>query len=81
MKKQLRIGNSSLTNTIYCGHLIQNGTVWGANKTDVTVEAIAAVIEHAMEFEKRSNAKLALKAGGKKYVVNIEIIDEDQPHK
>lgn len=43
MKKQLHVGVSPLTGTIFCGHLIENNTLWGANKTDVTTEAIQSV--------------------------------------
>ena len=45
MKKELRVGFNPLSKTISAGHLIDNGTTWGANKQDVTMDAILSVIE------------------------------------
>ena len=50
MKKPIHVATSPLTNTIYAGTLLKCGTVWSANKQDVTVEVLVAVAEHALSF-------------------------------
>ena len=52
MSKKLRIGCSPLTGTIYAGTLLKDGITWGANKQDVTMDALLAVIGHVQAFEK-----------------------------
>ena len=44
--KNIRIGTSPLSGIIFAGTLLKGGRKWSANKTDVTKEAIGAVIEH-----------------------------------
>ncbi|KAF3997497.1 DUF7446 family protein [Glaciimonas immobilis] len=44
--KNIRIGTSPLSGSIFAGTLLKGGRMWSANKTDVTNEAIGAVIEH-----------------------------------
>jgi len=48
--KNLHIGTSPLTGTIYAANIVANGTRWGANKKDVTIEALVAVAEHVQRF-------------------------------
>lgn len=48
--KQLHVAPSPITNRIFCGHVLRDGLTWGANKTDVTGEACAAVAQHALAF-------------------------------
>lgn len=43
--KKLHVGCSPLTKTIYCGHVLKDGQTWAANRSDVTGEALGAVIE------------------------------------
>lgn len=50
MKKQLHVATSPLTNTIFAGTILKDGRTWGANKQDVTIEALVAVAEHARQF-------------------------------
>lgn len=50
--KPIHIGVSPLTNTIYAGHVLKDGHTWAANKQDVTIEALVAVAEHAINFGK-----------------------------
>jgi len=50
MSKKLHIGCSPLKNTIYAGTLLKDGRTWGANKQDVTIEALEAVAEHVVRF-------------------------------
>ena len=52
MKKPLHVATSPLTGTIYAGTLLKCNRVWSANKQDVTVEALVAVAEHALQFGK-----------------------------
>jgi len=48
--KKIAIGNTPITNRIVIGTLIRGGTMWGANKKDVTIEALIAVAEHIKKF-------------------------------
>ena len=41
---------SPLTNKIYTGNLIKNGATLGANKQDVTIDCLLAVVEHALKL-------------------------------
>ena len=71
MTKKLHLGRSPLTNDIFVGSLIENGKVWGANKTKITEDAVFMVLDHALEFEKRSGEKLHVTSGDKKWTFNI----------
>jgi len=46
----LKIAASPLTGKIYAGTLIRNGSMWGKNKTDVTMDCLIATIEHCLKF-------------------------------
>lgn len=48
----LRVKVSPLTNIIYAGSLIKNGTLWGANQTDVTSDVIGAIINYVGDDQK-----------------------------
>lgn len=50
--KPLHIAASPLTGTIFCGSTLKDGRTWGANKKDLTIEALVAVAEHALRFKK-----------------------------
>ena len=78
MKKKLHVGHSPLSNAIYCGSLIEKGTCWGANKTDVTEEALGAVLDHCMQHERRTGDKVILTGGGKKFTINIDVTEVTQ---
>lgn len=47
---QIHVFTSPLTNHIYAGTVLKNGYTWGANKQDVTVEALVAVAQHVLTF-------------------------------
>ncbi len=47
--KTLHVAASPLSGTIFCGQVLKSG-VWAANKQDVTLEAILAVVDHATKF-------------------------------
>jgi hypothetical protein len=49
---KLHIASSPLTGTIFAGKVLKDGRTWGANKQDVTIEALVAVAEHALKFGK-----------------------------
>jgi len=51
MSKKLHVAASPLTGTIFAGKVLKNG-VWGADKQDVTLEALVSVAEHALHFGK-----------------------------
>lgn len=46
--KRLHTAASPLTGRIYCGTVLRDGQTWGANKTDITGEACAAVAQHVL---------------------------------
>lgn len=46
--KQIHVAPSPITNRIFAGTVLKDGCTWGANKTDVTGEACAAVAKHAL---------------------------------
>lgn len=47
----IHVACSPLTGTIFAGTPLKKGVwVWGKNKTDVTVEALVAVAQHAEKF-------------------------------
>jgi uncharacterized protein (DUF2237 family) len=73
MSKRLHVARSPLTNKIYTGSVSKDGTCWLSDKTDVTNDTICAVIDHIIEFEKRSGKKLELSSDGKPVIrVTIE---------
>lgn len=47
---QIHVFTSPLTNRIYAGTVLKNGYTWGANKQDVTIEALVAVAQHVLNF-------------------------------
>lgn len=49
--RDLHIGTSPLTGTIFCGSVLKDGRTWAANKQDKTVEALVAVAEHGLHFK------------------------------
>ncbi len=71
---KLKVGTSPLTNQIFCGTVKVNN-MWGANKTDVTVDALFAVAEHALRFKKDSGKDVILSNGVKQYTITV--IEED----
>ena len=52
MSKNIHIAASPLTGAIFAGSVLKDGRTWGANKKDVTIEALVAVAEHAVKFGK-----------------------------
>lgn len=50
MAKEIKVAVSPMTNVIYAGTTIKNGTAWGAGKQDVTIDALVAVAQHVMKF-------------------------------
>ncbi len=48
--KNLKIAASPLSGVIYAESTIKGGTMWGANKQDVTIECLIATIEHCLRF-------------------------------
>lgn len=52
MSNNLHIATSPLTGVIFAGSVLKDGRTWGANKKDVTIDALVAVAEHALKFGK-----------------------------
>ena len=73
MKKKLTLGVSPITNSIFAGSLVDDGRKWGANKCDVTIDALSSVIEHCQTHEKRNDGeKVCVTGGGFKYTITIK---------
>lgn len=51
MKNKIRVAVSPLTNTIFAGKILKNGT-WATGKQDVTIDCLNAVAEHVKAFGK-----------------------------
>ena len=49
MKNKLMIEVSPLTNTIFVGEILKDGT-WAADTHDATIECLVAVAEHVKKF-------------------------------
>ena len=47
---QIHVITSHLTNRIHAGTVLKNGYTWGADKQDVTIEALVAVAQHVLNF-------------------------------
>ena len=56
MNKQIRVGTSPLTGIIFAGHVLKDGKTWAANKQDVTIEALQAVVNHVLNADEDSAA-------------------------
>lgn len=69
--KELHIGQSPLTNRIFCGSVSKNGRTWLGNKTDVTAEACAAVAEHVV---KNSAPVTVFEEGKAKYKITVDVL-------
>lgn len=77
MKNKLHLSRSPLTNNIYCGSVSKDGTTWLSNKTDVTNDAICAVVDHIIAFKKKTGKDLELSVDGVPVIrVTIEHLDE-----
>lgn len=50
MAKEIKVAVSPMTNVIYAGTTIRNGSAWGAGKQDVTIDALVAVAQHVLKF-------------------------------
>jgi hypothetical protein len=59
MSKEIKIGVSPLSNKIFVGGVLKNGT-WASNKTEVTSDAIFAVIDHVIRFKERSGENIKI---------------------
>lgn len=78
-KLPVTVQASTSRNIIYAGTPIKNGAQWGANKTDVTIEALVAVSEHVLKF----GEPVILKADGVESIkITVERLDspKEAPH-
>ena len=72
--KNIHIAASPLTGTIFAGSVLKNGRTWGANKKDVTIEALVAVAEHAMKFGEP--VVISKPDGTPEYRITVERLDK-----
>jgi len=72
--KQLHVGCSPLTGTIFAGKILKDGRTWATGKQDVTIDALVAVAQHVINFGKP--VEISKKDGtGVEYRINVEKID------
>jgi len=71
--KNLHVAISPVTNTIYAGSVLKGGRTWGANKKDVTIEALVAVAEHVLKFGKP--VEISKADGTPEYRITVEKLD------
>ena len=78
MLQKLHIGTSPLNGTIHIGYLLKDGRTWANNKTDVTIDALVAVIEHALLFKERSGENIIVSEinGNKVYEIAVKRLSE-----
>lgn len=67
--KQLHVGCSPLTGTIFAGTTLKNGT-WASGKQDVTIDALVAVAQHAARFGKP--IEISREDGTLEYRITVE---------
>lgn len=77
MKKQLHIGTSPLTGTIFAGHLLKDGRTWAAGKQDVTIDALVAVAQHALRFGKPVEIRKA--SGELEFTITVQRHEQPTP--
>ena len=72
--KNLHIATSPLTGTIFCGTVLKDGRTWGANKKDMTIEALVAVAEHAIHFGEKTGKAIEISKpdGTPEYIIRVE---------
>jgi len=68
--KKLHVACSPLTRTIFVGTVLKDGQRWSANKQDVTIEALVAVAEHALNFGKP--VEISKADGTPEYRITVE---------
>ena len=66
--RKLYIGTSPLTNRIYAGHVLKDGSTWGEGRQDVTGDACGAVCEHVLA---RGNPVIVTANGKPKYEISV----------
>ena len=74
--RKLHVATSQLTGTIFAGTVLRDGRTWGANKTDVTIDALVAVAEHGQKFGKPIEISRA--DGTPEYRITVERIDGER---
>lgn len=75
-KRPIRVGYSPLTKRIYAGHVAKDGVSWLEGKTDVTTEALLAVIGH---IEPGNVTALTAKDGSHSYQIEVRRVEHTTP--
>ena len=78
MLKKLHIDTNPVDGTIFVGSLLKDGRTWANNKTDVTIDTLCAVIEHALLFKERSGENIVVSEtnGTKAYEIAVKRLSE-----
>ena len=74
IKNRLHIAASPLSGTIFVGTVLKDGMMWGANKKDLTIEALVAVAEHAARFKDKTGKDVEIRTadGVLEYTIKVE---------
>ena len=74
IKNRLHIAASPLSGTIFVGKVLRDGMTWGANKKDLTIEALVAVAEHAIRFKDKTGEDIEIRTadGELQYTIKVE---------
>lgn len=75
--RKLHVATSPLTGTIFAGTVLKDGCTWGANKEDVTIEALVAVAEHALKFGRP--VEISRADGTPEYRITVERLAPHHP--
>ena len=70
--KEIKIGCSPITPTIFAGKLNKNGTMWLKGKQNVTEDCLSAVFEYIAIHRKTMIAEFK----GKKYSIELIRVEE-----
>lgn len=74
MTKKHHVATSPITGRIYAGTVLKNGIEWGANKTDVTGEACAAVAHHVLCGKKSQGSTIVTVNGVAGYEITVKAL-------
>ena len=77
MSKNLHIATSPLTGTIFAGTVLKDGRTWGANKKDLTIEALVAVAEHGIHFREKTGKAIEIRREDGTLEYTISVSKED----
>lgn len=71
----LKIGFIPITNSIFIGSVSKDGKYWLSNKTDITNDAICAVADHVLAFQREAGKSVIVRGdGGCDLKITVEVL-------